>query len=829
MATFIPTFRDFVDPELLNLTPDVIVQNENSSNTAEFLPLVYGLRRITPPRIWAGYSDVDPNSLVCVYGLSHGECLGIYRLFVNDVYVQTDQPMLVDEANLMSALNNTSTSMTIVNPVGSSIYADIAEFEFMSGNEQYLNTQGIYDRYTSRLLEKHVKDPNRRPSYDPDICYFVAVFTDDGTDENPYRGVPKVTVDLFGRRVSAGPSDDPSVREYTTNPIKCFYDYLTNETYGCNIPKESVDGFGVGSSWRSVRDYADEDYTNTTNTGESIITTKYTMNKNIDLSNDRLTNVSEILKTYMLMMPYIDGKYKLIAEQQGTAEIDLTENSLVGSVKITYPDRNTRYSSINYTYVDPEIGFNTVRKTYPSDATELAQYITEDNGKTSSANLDMPGITDPFQAERIAKTYLNKVRYQPKFEFTVFKDFFQYQVGDIIRLKITVPDIDLTNVRVTTMTLNPNNTITVVAYEHSNGFYEPFPNFVTNKPEYLQPLVPTQGGVIVRRPSENPISIYPPGGGDGNPGEGDDGDPGTPEPTPIVPDPSPTPVEEPPYLYTDNLSTLSTFGAGDTPNRFYPNHLTLVNPASDGSKENSTYKESIIPSARIMFFHSFPYGYYRMELSITDRLAAIPDGTLSSGATLRAVYELPDGSYGTLIKPSNYLNPIYYRWDPEINSDNVDVDDPIYGASQMRYSTWQRGGNALFFTSDYNPNADVPADRKGMFRTSSSTAAINFYPVGGALTQTTSNIIDRFIRHDIRPIVAAQNNGATNFITNSSDITMTFKFFDRYTREYFGTYSFSFGPSSMSTYSNDIVFSRTAYNNTTTFRDSGGTYPDIPF
>jgi hypothetical protein len=807
MANFIPSFRDFVEPNLLSATPATIINQTNDPLNAPYIPVVYGLQRVVPPRIYTRVSDLDPNTLVCVYALSEGECLGVYRLFIDDVYVQTKSSMAVNETDIP----NGSTNRTITTPVSTSAYADIAEFEFLSGNEKYLFDNFSKDGYESKLLVKHITSVNDRPSYPEDFCYLVCAFKYIPNTDSPYNGVPLLTIDLFGRRIAESVNSNTSTRFFSNNPVNCLYDYLTNTTYGCGLPQTSIDGFASGSSWRVARDYSNEIVLTTVTTSEVISATRYTLNKTLDTSRDRLDNIREILKVFLMMMPYIAGKFQLRLEKTETSEVDLNEDVLVTPLRITYPDGQSRFNSILYTYSDPNLGFAPVSKIYPTNATELANYLSEDNGNQNRLELSLPGVTNPLLAERIAKTYLNKSRAQAKYQFTVFKNLFAYKVGDVIRLKVSIPNLDFLSVRIVSMRLTEDDLITVEAYSHSNAFYEPFSGFTQDKPVYRNPIVPVPGGIVIQVPDIN-IEINP---GQENP------DQILPQPAPIVPTPSPTPTPEPDYVYNVNSSYSPTTigGANDKfPNRFYAGWISPDdrNGTVTSFKDTTDYFPGVNSNKFVLRFQdatTIGGGYYGLYLKFVDRLAI--------NSRLSLVYSLPNGRFGICRKFANRSDPTYFIWDPERPTDYVDVIDRITGNYQL--TNFSEFVNDYAFNFNLSPKRNTTPEsysQDGFY--SNELESLRFYPLGAA-HRTKQTFIDGIqIRHYLNPTIGKQN-----FVTNSSTVNITVKLFHPVQKTYFGSYTIAFGPASMTQRDgpyNVIWESQNSYYQNTYFY-----YPNIPF
>jgi len=635
-----PNYRDFIEGVVLN---PVTERNEPPNNrlTDQPIPVVYGLQRINPPIMWYRLSDYDSRDLIVTYALSEGPCQGIYRLFVEDVYVETDQAM--DDTN--------GVTNTIVEPL-SGPFANVAEFEFMTGKEYALGN--------TSLILNNIANPLDRPEYEDELCYLVVKYRWTGDDNSPYRDIPKLTIDLFGKQVpKSSPSDNLNL-EYSTNPAKVLWDFMVNERYGAGFDASILDT----TSWQSAVTYFDANTNVTLTNGQLIVTKRVTTNVVLNTSNTVRSNLDSLLNACFGYIPYIDGKFIFDIEKADTPEVDFTENSLVGEVKVAYPDVGSRYNSVNYTFLDAEKDFTKVRKRYPVSDSDVNALIAQDNGHVNQGNFEFFSLTDPHMAERIARQYLEKSRNQLKFNFRVYKDAWQYKVGDVCRIKTLVPDLDYVEVRIISIAFNEDNTLDIEAYGHDDTWYTPFTDFFQVAEDYKKPLIPTPGGVLVPTIPAQPISINPPT--TPNPGPGDPGNPGEPDTAPIlpvqpgVPLPSVPPDEPTYFLNPTNVTNGASIPTVGNQNQYYIGYLETNTPAYI---EEKTYEldEGYVGStqnARLEFIEGAGQkGYYRFRPALTHRNL---DET-----EIAYVYEVLPGQFG--FAPTDPLRSTFvYLWDPEV-------------------------------------------------------------------------------------------------------------------------------------------------------------------
>jgi len=490
-----PFYREFFD----NL-PDkeFELQEQNSNLTDKSIPVIYGMQRTVPSRIFTSISTKNTNDLIVIYAISEGPCEGVYRLYVDDVYVETDQPMTMTGSHNNGIRRPKQTD----NP-----YYGIAEFEFMSGSESSINLSNL----VSQNLNSPVQDMSN-------LSVLVCKFRFEG-ENSPYEGIPKIALDFFGRRVA--PAGNPTgTVSYSTDPAAHIQDYLLNSTYGAGFSNSAIETTSFGNATTFFASDTDLILSN----GQTYTTKRYTSNVTINTAQTIEQNIKNMLKINSCLMPYINGQFVLVTEQTGSPEVDITENSFVEQVRITYPDRATKYNSVRYTFLDADNGFQATTRTWPRTQELINPYITEDGGSVNVLDLSLDSITDPYMAERVARQFWIRSRASAKYEFRVFKDLFQYQVGDIVRLKLSVPDIDYQPVRIVSMSLQPDFTVQVEAYTHSDTFFWPYANYTQLPEDYKGALIPTTGGKLIRPKEEGSGgAIVPKEPGDANPGPGDPG------------------------------------------------------------------------------------------------------------------------------------------------------------------------------------------------------------------------------------------------------------------------------------------------------------------
>lgn len=604
MIPFLPKFNDYLNPE--NLTEDTTFVGKivNPSKEVTPIPVVYGLRRITPPRIFTSGSITDTSKLVAIYALSEGECRGIYRLFVDGN--QIDLP-----SNVEKTTTNGSSRINITK----GLYADQLSIEFYHSTNPFAIPRLINDNIPDTMIYN-----NTEQNY-ANISLLVCEFTYLGPN-SPYSSVPTIEVDLFGRVIrKAGDLGQPA--EYRNNPADVIQDLLTNDEYGKGLSDGLISQTAMATA-RAVFDADIKDPPTDNNTQKT-----NACNMVLDTSRSIQDNINTILQNFNASLPYISGQFNLIAETSvGSVAFTINEDSIVGTLSIDYPDQQTLANQVKVQYYDAENNFGQDVVTYPDKDTINA--LVASDGRPLETTFTASCITNPFEAGRLARTIFEKKRQSRTFKFTAVKSAYQIAVGDIININTTTPSVN-EDVQVIEMTVNADNTIEMTCVTHNNNNYPPFTGRTISK-KYTKPIIPVGPGFILPVNPNPPISVQPP-----NP---DDPPPPPESPYPEFPPTTPPGDITPP---TDNVD-LTISGATVLPGsngNFYIGTTNRYN----SSIQTTNYNSDGI-HIRIMEYNSSiilvgePVITYRVSKGIKQRY----------GFT----FSLPNNLYGRTYKNFGY-------------------------------------------------------------------------------------------------------------------------------------------------------------------------------
>ena len=119
--------------------------------------------------------------------------------------------------------------------------------------------------------------------------------------------------------------NDSATWEYNDNPVWSLLDYLRNNRFGKGLTDSDFD-----SNWADWQTAADVCSANVVSVSGGANISLLNCHAVIDTSRKVIDNVRELTKGCRSFLPYVQGKYKIIAETTGTASITLTEDDIIG-------------------------------------------------------------------------------------------------------------------------------------------------------------------------------------------------------------------------------------------------------------------------------------------------------------------------------------------------------------------------------------------------------------------------------------------------------------------------------------------------------------------
>lgn len=280
--------------------------------------------------------------------------------------------------------------------------------------------------------------------------------------ETAINSEPNLTADITGTTFS--------------NPATALKDYLTNSIYGKGLPTSllNLPSFTYAEALCNADVEEQQD--------GGVMRDLFTCNIALDTGNTVLENVNKLLKPMRGWLPIVDGKLKLIIEED-SAPVDLPiyEEDILQMGKIKEGNKNSRYNRVSVTYREPSADGTNQEAVYPEKNSSIYDaLIEEDNGFPAETSVDLETCRNYYEALEFAKTYLEVSRQQLRTTITLPKWATIYEVGDIVPVYHSFPGWAGKLFRIESIEENREE-VTLSVREHQPYIYDFFG--LGNKPE----------------------------------------------------------------------------------------------------------------------------------------------------------------------------------------------------------------------------------------------------------------------------------------------------------------------------------------------------------
>jgi hypothetical protein len=428
----------FIDIPEIPDTPTVEeirgVQINKQSNNAQ-IPVIYGERLVGGTRVFLETSGTDNNYLYGALVLCEGEINAITEIQVNDDVVTFD---------------------------GSFAHAT----QITSNDSKYGSTiilQPFYgtDAQSPASLLTTLSNWNSNHSLSG-LAYIAFRFT---WDSDKYTGIPNIKVKVQGKKVStfdSGSTETTGV--YTDNPVWCLLDYLRNTRYGKGISDDNLDI----STFYTASLVAETQVTPYSGGADIDL---FNCNAVINTNKTIIENVKVFLRGMRGLLPYVQGKFKLLIETTGTATFTLNEDNIIGGIKLESERKNEKYNRVLVNFVNPEKNYQVDTVVYPETSAEHETLKTADGGFLQEGNVTLDTITSPYQALEFGKIILNRSRNNLKLSLKANYEALDLAIGDIVNVTSTILGMTAKPFRISAMSLNSDFTASLSLQEHQDSWY----------------------------------------------------------------------------------------------------------------------------------------------------------------------------------------------------------------------------------------------------------------------------------------------------------------------------------------------------------------------
>ncbi len=424
------------------------------------IPIVYGKRKVGGTLAFLETSGTDNEYLYMVIALCEGGVESCEKIYVDDKQVTWS-----------GALTH-GTERTVAS---GDFYKDdeskITVTWYDGRDDQTYNTTvGALSSWTSNHRLRGVS-------------YLALKFK---WSEDCFMGIPAVHAEIKGRKVynanldgtKTGGSgshreDTASTWEWSDNPVWCTLDYMRNSRFGLGIANTYFDG--DYADWQTASDVCDADVTPY---GSASAIDLLDMNYVVDTKKKCIENLKEMVSGFRGYLNYANGEYKVVAESTGSASVSLTEDNILGGIKVSSLNKNSRYNRVIVTFVNPDKNYQSDEAQWPpiddsglTSADQHATMKTADGGFLMEGRFDYPSITSPYQAQEIAEVICRRSRNNMNVSLRCDATGMDLMVGELVNVTHATPSFSAKTFRVQGMQINEDLTVELQLTEYQASYY----------------------------------------------------------------------------------------------------------------------------------------------------------------------------------------------------------------------------------------------------------------------------------------------------------------------------------------------------------------------
>ena len=305
-------------------------------------------------------------------------------------------------------------------------------------------------------------------------------------NQDAFSGLPNVHALLKGRKVydpnldgtKTGGSgshreDTASTWAWSDNPVLCTLDYMRNSRFGMGIANSYFDD--NYADWQTAADVCDVDVTPYTSASAIDL---MDMNGVVDTKQKCIDILKMMINGFRGYLNYANGQYKVISESTGSASISLTEDNIIGGLKVSSMDRNSRYNRVIVTYINPDKNYQTDQAQFPplddsglTSADRHATMKTADGGFLQEGRFDYPTITNSYQAQELAEVILRRSRNNLNVALRCDATGLDLMVGELVNVTHGTPSFSAKTFRVQGMQVNADLTVELQLTEYQASYY----------------------------------------------------------------------------------------------------------------------------------------------------------------------------------------------------------------------------------------------------------------------------------------------------------------------------------------------------------------------
>jgi len=444
----IPDMPDM--PNLDNLLAgDGILVNKRNSDSA--LPVIYGTRKVGGNIVWLATS-ADNQFLFVILAFCEGQVARFTELFIDDeLYATfTGSDSTFGTKTLISSMSSLGLStLAPTNTSGLSVETShpayqgteeidgietihyLTNFTFFNGTDDGhyygggltsfgdLNSLGWDNTHTGK-----------------GICHAAFRFK---YNSDSFNRIPKINFVIRGKIVNTNLSGTSMA--FSANPALCLHDYLISTRYGKGLSASDIDA----TAFTTAQGVCDTNVVTHVRGGVDADATKL-FECHVALGNKTklIDNVKTLISSMRGFFTYSGGLYTLKIEGTGSSVLTITEDMMIGGLKIIGEEKEKKYNRVIARFDNEEKAYQKDEVIYPpivennvASDFKYATMLASDNNEELHFDMSLPATTSPYQAEDLAELALKRSRTGLRIALKTTSEALNLIVGDIFAVTHT--------------------------------------------------------------------------------------------------------------------------------------------------------------------------------------------------------------------------------------------------------------------------------------------------------------------------------------------------------------------------------------------------------
>ena len=440
----IPDMPDMPNLDAL-LAGDGILVNKRNSDTA--LPVIYGTRKVGGNIVWLATST-DNQFLYVILALCEGQVARFTELFIDDeLYATfTGSDSTFGTKTLISSMSASGVSTTA--PSNTSGLTVETSHPAYQGTEEVDGTETTH--YLTNFTFFNGTDdghyyPGALTSFTEinslgwdnthlgkGICHAAFRFK---YNSDAFNRIPKINFVIRGKIVNTNLSGTSMA--FSANPALCLHDYLISTRYGKGLSASDIDT----TAFTAAQGVCNTSVT--THTGGSS-TKLFECHVALGNKTKLIDNVKTLISSMRGFFTYSGGLYTLKIEGTGSSVLTITEDMMIGGLKIIGEEKSKKYNRViarfdneEKAYQKDEIIYPPIDETNVGSDFKYATMLASDNNEELHFDMSLPATTSPYQAEDLAELALKRSRTGLRIALKTTSEALNLIVGDIFAVTHT--------------------------------------------------------------------------------------------------------------------------------------------------------------------------------------------------------------------------------------------------------------------------------------------------------------------------------------------------------------------------------------------------------